>query len=553
MSSRHAGEPLSTVLEGVVQEHAAARIILSLNPTTGEPIGRVESAGPEAIDAAVDQAASVLKLWHRTSWKERNTHLARLAALIHEQAEDIAQLIAAEQGKPVLEALALEVLPALDHLRFLARHAQRLTSAEGIWPREPLYAHKRSHYLYDSIGVVALITPFNLPFALPLVQIGAALAMGNAVVLKPSELTPLCGDRLGELVIQAGFPEGLVQVIHTEREDGLFLVANGRVDKIFFTGSRETSHQIVAGAGWMPRPVVLSLGGKHPSVVVADADLDRAARGVVWGALANCGQNCGSIERVYVQEAVAARFVERVLAEVDRLRVGNPLSEEVDLGPLSSEMRRQQVHAHVTEAVDAGALRLRGGEIPDGPGFFYPPTVLLNPPLDCRLLQEETLGPVIPIVLVEHLEQGILLANDTDYALTASGWTSSAANADRLMEGLQAGVVTVNDVLYSFGEPASTWSGYKASGMGHNHGKPGLREMSRVKFASYDPAPSEAPVFAYPYDQARNHIVRRVMNALHSSSFAERIGALARLLFSKHFRARVSMRSFLPAWKNRSK
>jgi len=544
---------MPAVLEGVIQESAPPRVIVSLNPATGEPIGRVESAGPEAIDAAVEQAASVLKLWHRTSWKERNAHLSRLARLIHEQAEDIAQLIAVEQGKPFVEALTLEVLPALDHLRFLANHAQRLTSPEGIWPRQPLYAHKRSHYMYDSIGVIALITPFNLPFALPLVQIGAALAMGNAVLLKPSELTPLCGDKLGELAVQAGFPDGLVQVVHAAAEDALFLVANARVDKIFFTGSGETSQQIVAGAGWMPRPVVLSLGGKHPSIVVADADLDRAARGVVWGALANCGQNCGSIERVYVQEAVAARFVERVLAEVDRLRIGDPLSPDVDLGPLSSEERRQKVHAQVCEAVAAGALKLRGGEISEGPGFYYPPTVLLNPPPDCQLLREETLGPVIPIVLVEHLEQGILLANDCDYALTASGWTSSAANADRLMEGLQAGVVTVNDVLYSFGEPASTWSGYKASGMGHNHGKSGLREMSRAKFVSYDPGPSEATVFAYPYDHGMRQLVQRVVHALHSASFGERIGALARLIFSKEFRARVPIRSFLPAWKNRTR
>lgn len=525
----------------------------SVNPATGATIETFGCAGPAEIDRAVETAVAMHALYRGSSWKEKHAHLRRLASLLEEQAEDLAELVALEQGKPKVEALALEILPAIDHLCFLLTNAERLTASEGIWPRHPFYAHKRSHYLYDPVGVVALITPFNLPLAIPLIQVAAALAAGNSVILKPSELTPCCGNRIGELVAQAGFARGLVQVIHTDREDTLFLVAHPQVDKIFFTGSRETAQKVMAGAGWMPRPIVIASGGKHPAVVSADADLDRTARAIVWGAFANGGQNCGAVERVYVEQPVAARFMQRILDEVDRLVVGDPLATGVDLGPLASEKRREEVHAQVLEAIALGAHRLRGGEIPSGPGFYYPPTVLLNPPSTCRMMREETLGPVLPIVVTENLEQAILLANDSEYALTASGFTSSPGTADRMMEGLRAGVVTVNDVLYSFGEPASTWSGHKASGVGYNHGKAGLREMFHAKFASYDQAPVATSAFAFPYDAAALAVIERALVALHGRGRFTRLGALVKLVFSRRFRRRVPVRSFLPAWKNRSR
>jgi succinate-semialdehyde dehydrogenase/glutarate-semialdehyde dehydrogenase len=507
----------------------------------------------DEIDRAVSSAASAHAFWKGSLFEERKRRLLRLADLVFEQAEDVATLIATEQGKPFVEALTLEVLPALDHLRFLALHAERLTSNQGIEPRQPLYAHKRAHYLYDSIGVIALVTPFNLPFAIPLIQAGAALAMGNSVILKPSERTPLCGLRVGELVIEAGFPPGLVNVLHTAREETLYLVANDKVRKIFVTGSIDTGQQVMVTAGCAPRPVVLSLPGKHPSLVAADAALEQAARGVVWGALANAGQNCGAVERVYVEQRVASRFLELMLAEVDRVKMGGPLEEDVGMGPLISAERRREVHGQVTDAVRSGARLLRGGKIPNGPGFFYPPTVLLGPRPECRLMREETLGPVIPIVVVDSLEQALLLANDSDYALTASGWTKSPATAERLMVGLQAGVVTINDLLYSFGEPASTWSGYRRSGLGHTHGAAGLREMCRQKFASFDPSQAEAPLFGFPYDGQASALARASIQTLHNPRRRRRLGGLLKLIRLKRFRARVPLRCFLPAWKRRSR
>ena len=274
----------------------------------------------------------------------------------------------------LLEAFNLEVLPALDHLKFIIDYAERFHAGLKVDPRHPFYAHKRAYYLYDAIGVIALVTPSSLPFASPLIQVAAALAMGNAIVLKPSERTPLSALRIGELCMEAGFPAGLVNVVPALPKEVPNLVAHSKVDKAFLTGSVKAGRQVMVAAGAELRPVVLCLGGKHPSVVAGDADVDRAARGVVWGALANAGQNCGSIERVYVEESIASQFVDRVVEEVERVKVGSSLADEVDMGPLLSEEHRKEVHKQVTEAVKRGARLLRGGSVPEGPGFFYPPT-----------------------------------------------------------------------------------------------------------------------------------------------------------------------------------
>jgi acyl-CoA reductase-like NAD-dependent aldehyde dehydrogenase len=523
--------------------------IADINPSTGEPFAWVACADTAEIERAIEAATFASKLWRGAPFEERARRLGRLAALVHEQAEPLASLIALEQGKPFAEALALEILPALDHLSFLSRHARELTQGEPIEPRHPLYAHKRALYLYDPLGVVVLITSSSLPFAQPLIQTASALAMGNAVILKPSELTPLTALRVGELCAEAGFPAGLVNVVPATPEDTLRLVSHDKVAKVFVTGTHETGQGIMAVAALAPRPVVLSLGGKHPSIVAADADVSRAARGIVWGALANAGQNCGAVERVYVEERIAAAFVQAVLAEVDSARSGDPLGGSIEVGPLISEARRQTVHEHVSEAVLFGARLPRGGQIPAGPGFFYPPTVVLDPPEGCRLLQEETLGPVIPIVAVESIERAIEKANDSAFALTASGWTKSEDTAERLMVGLQAGVVTINDVLYAYGEPAATWSGFKRSGMGASHGLSGLKEMSRRRFVSFDGSPSEAPAFAFPYGAEAGGAVASVMDALHAPKRWTRGVALLRLLRSSRFRARVPWRSFLLARK----
>lgn len=527
--------------------------LVCVNPSNGEPFARVACAATAEVDQTIETAIMASALWRSTAMQERSRKLHRLADLILEERDTIAALITLEQGKPAIEALNLEVLPALDHLRYLADHAPEAFTGEPVHPRRPLYVHKQAHYMYEPLGLVAIVSPYTFPFALPLIQAGAALAMGNAVLVKPSEQTPVSALRIGELCQEAGFPPGVVNILPATKIEALYLVSHPKVDKVFLTGNLETGQQVMATAGCVPRPVVLSLGGKHPAVVAADADIERAARGIVWGALSNGGQNCGGVERVYVEEPVAQRFLDRVLKEVDALRVGDPQSGPVEIGPLISEEHRKHVHGQVCEAVGRGAQLLRGGRMPEGPGFFYPPTVVLGPPQDSWLLKEETQGPVIPVVVVESLERAIMLANDSEYSHTASGWTSSSAVAERLMSALQAGVVTINDVLYPLGEPAATKAGYRLSGLGNVHGIAGLREMCRRRFVSHDPLPAQAPVMAFPYDGASEKAAEALMTRLHAKSFGGRLRAYLTLLMNRRFRSRVPRRFFFTKRRSRSR
>ncbi len=532
---------------------SGANALECTDPTRGEVFAQVRCTSPEMVSETINTASLAFAMWKGTALAERLAVIERLGRLIHRQADRIAARISQEQGKPIQEALALEILPALDHLNFLIAHAEETYSGRPIQPRHVFYAHKQVHYLYEPFGLVAIATPYCMPFSLPLVQIASALAMGNAVLFKPSELTPLTGLLIGDLCREAGFPHGLLQVLPMQREEAMFLMSHPGIDKIFLTGSPESGRQVMAIAGCMPKPVVLSLGGKSAAVVADDADLDRAARGVVWGAMANAGQNCTAVERVFVTEGVATRFTEKVLEQVDALTVGDPAGESVDIGPLISAWRRRHVHGQVQEALEQGARLLRGGEIPEGRGFFYPPTVLLNPPLDGRLMTDETLGPVLPIVVCDSVEQAIFRANRCDFALSAVGWTSSRETAERLMSGLQAGEVTINDQFYARGEPAATRAGYRMSGLGNLSGIAGLQEMCRRRFTSSDLKKSIGPLFAFPYDREHCRMTWGSMALLHGRSLPGRLGALFRLLSLRRFRGKVPGRFLLLRSRKRRK
>lgn len=537
------GPPLTPWIAGQADGGGGA-LIPCVDPATGEPFAQVATATADDVDRAVDAAGLAAALWRKTPFADRRVHLHRLADVLRDEAWTIAHALALELGRPAVETLALEVLPALDHVRYVADHAHDALAGEAVWPRRPMHAHKTAYYLFEPVGLVAIVTPFSAPFALPMAQTAAALAMGNAVLLRPSEHAVLAGLRVGECVARAGFPDGVVNVLPTVREDALFVVTHPRVDKIFVTGTLETGREILARAGCVPRPVVLALGGKHASVVASDADLERAARGVVWGALAASGQHPAAIERVYVEEPVAHRFVDLVLARVDELRTGNPREQRVELGPLISDAHRRRVEAQVGEALARGAKLLRGGQVPAGPGFFYPPTVVLAPPEDSALMREVTLGPVIPIVVVDSLERAVLLANDRPSNPWASGWTRSPETAARLLESLEADVVTVNDVLYDFGEPAATRGFHGLAGMGEHGGITGLREMCRRRFVVHDPFEAQAPLHAHPYDREAERAAGALLARLHARGPLARLRGLAGLAASARFRARVPRRFF---------
>lgn len=304
-----------------------------------------------------------------------------------------------------------------------------------------------------------------------------ALLAGNAVVLKPSELTPLTGLRIKDVFDRAGLADGLLQVVTGDGSTGAALVGAG-VDKIMFTGSVATGKRVAEAAAKYLTPVVLELGGKDPMIVLDDANIQNAARGAVWGAFANAGQACASVERCYVHESIAERFIADVVAETKRLRQGVGTDKTADLGSMTSERQLLTVQKHVDEAIDKGATALTGGDrLPDSAGPFFEPTVLIDVNHDMDIMREETFGPVLPIMTFKTDDEAVRLANDSIYGLTASVWTSNIGRGRRLAERIDAGTIMVNEVLYTHGIAQTPWGGVKQSGFGRTHGRAGLLEL----------------------------------------------------------------------------
>ncbi len=500
-----------------------------VNPATGDAFAETSLLDAAQAGEAVAAAHAAFPAWSRTSVRERARLLDRLRQSIVGEADAIARLIEREQGKPAAEAYAVEVLPSLEALRHLSAHAEELLRDDVLEAQQLLLAHKEARLLYAPIGVVLAIKPWNYPWGLSLPVVATALVAGNTVVLKPAPATTLVGLKLGALAAQAGFPEGVLSVVATDDAVAAGLVLDPRVGKIVFTGSVATGRKVMAAAAQNLTPVLLELGGKDPAIVCRDADLERAARGIVWGAFVNAGQTCASVERVYVERAVAEEFLARVVAETRLLRTGDPAVGEIEVGPMTLARQRGIVEAHVADAVARGARVLTGGAAPEGSGFFYPPTVLAEVDHSMTVMREETFGPVLPVMVVDSLEQAIALANDSPYGLTASGWTRSEQTAKRLQRELVAGIVSINDHLSSFGEPTAPWGGVKWSGIGRTHGLLGLREMVQPRYVSLDRGRGPE-LWWYPYDAGLRRLLAQAAPALYDRSFLRRVAAQLGLL-----------------------
>jgi acyl-CoA reductase-like NAD-dependent aldehyde dehydrogenase len=508
----------------------------AVNPATGEAFAAASLLDAEQAASAVEAAASAFAAWSRTSFRERASHLDRLREVVVRDADAVAHLVEREQGKPAAEAYIAEVLPSLEALKHLSAHGEEMLREDVLESRQLLLAHKDTRLVYAPIGVVLAIKPWNYPWGLALPVVASALIAGNTVVLKPAPATTLVGLRLGMLAHRAGLPDGVLNVVALDDALAPGLVRDPRVGKIVFTGSVATGRKVMAAAAENLTPVLLELGGKDATIVCRDADLDRAAKGVVWGAFMNAGQTCASVERVYVEREVAEPFLSRVLEETRKLHEGDPARGTVDVGPMTLERQRRIVEEHVADAVAQGARVLAGGHPPDGPGHHYPPTVLVDVDHRMKVMKEETFGPVLPVMAVDGLDEAIRLANDSDYGLTASGWTRDPETARRLQRELAAGVVSINDHASSFGEPTAPWGGVRHSGIGRTHGLLGLREMVQPKYVSLDRGRG-AELWWYPYSADFTRLMAVAAPALYSTSLLARLrGQLHLTLFGRLWR-----------------
>jgi acyl-CoA reductase-like NAD-dependent aldehyde dehydrogenase len=451
--------------------------LISYDPASGEEIGNAPLVMPEEVARAVGRAREAQSEWAGLSFRERGRVIMKARQILLNELDEIALLISRETGKPVAEAISMELVPTLDLMQYFARKTSSLLKPRGVSVGQYWIMGRSSYEVYKPMGVVGVISPWNYPWATPLAEVVLALMAGNAVVLKPSELTPLTGLKIKEIFDRADLADGLLQVVTGDGSTGAALVGSG-VDKIMFTGSVATGKRIAEAAAQYLTPVVLELGGKDPMIVLHDADLKNAVRGAIWAAFANSGQSCASVERLYVHESIADRFIEEVVAETKRLHQGNGADEDCDIGSMTSERQLRIVERHIKDAETKGAIALTGGERVAGvPGALFPPTVLTNVNHEMDVMREETFGPVLPIMTFKTEEEAIRLANDSIYGLTASVWTRDISHGKRVAEQIDAGTVLVNDALYVHAVGQTPWGGVKQSGYGRTHGRAGLLEV----------------------------------------------------------------------------
>jgi len=490
-----------------------------------------DTASPEEVHAVVARARQAQAAWSALGVTERSRLVARVKARVLDRAETIAATIREEIGKPAVEALLGEVLPTADVVDYWTENVAELLEPRELEIDALAYPGKEGTLEREPRGVVAVIMPWNFPVALPLRTIVPALLAGNTVVFKPSEVTPRSGTLVAELF--SDLPDGVLGVVQGAGDVGTALCA-ADVDLVVFTGSVATGRKVAHACAERLVPCSLELGGKDAAIVLADANLERAANGVVWGAMMNAGQNCASIERVYVEKEIAEEFTEKVLAVVASLRAG------VDYGPLATEAQRATVARHVDEARAAGARVVAGGaEAESGPTRDYPPTVVRVDGDDTALMRDETFGPVLPIAVVDGVDEAIARANASRYGLTASLWTKDRKRALVLARKLRAGVVTINNHGFTGALPAAPWSGHRETGWGITGSPLALDALTRPRLVLLDRSRGPTELWWYPYTPALRNVAT-AMATLRSSTqgFFRRAAALVRLVGAMLARAR---------------
>ncbi len=486
----------------------------SFNPATGELVGSVATIGPGEVQGAVDDVAEVQPFWGELSLADRARYLTRAAELLAADVDEVAELLTAEQGKPITESYSMEVLPTIDGLRWIAEEGPSILDDREIRMGRGLFIGKKGKFSFEPIGVVGVISPWNYPWSIPFGEVALALMAGNGVVLKPSEVTPLLGERIRVAFEKAGVPDGLIRVLHGDGSVGAALCESS-AGKIFFTGSARAGYAVGGACAARMKGAVLELGGKDPAIVCADADLDTAVAGIAWGGFANAGQTCSGIERVYAVQDVAERLTERLAEAASKLRVGDPADWGTEIGPMTTPEQFEKVSELVDDAVGAGAERLCGGptEVPGSSGSYYAPTVLRGVKQEMRVMKEEVFGPVLPVVPVANEEEAIELANDSDFGLGASVWTRDRRKGERIARRLESGMVWINDHAYTHAAMQCAWGGVKDSGLGRTHSQFGLYECCEIKTVTWT-SPRSRNFWWHPYDETRGEAFRSASDLL---------------------------------------
>jgi acyl-CoA reductase-like NAD-dependent aldehyde dehydrogenase len=484
------------------------------NPATGQTITTVPTLSGEQVKALVARARAAQPAWDAIGFEERGRVLRRAQKWVTDNADRIIETIVSETGKTYEDAQLAEIMYAAAAFGFWAKEAPHFLADEPMKSANPLVKGKRLVVRYAPVGVVGVIGPWNFPLTNSFGDCIPALAAGNAVILKPSEVTPLTSLLMAEGLRASGLPDDVFQVATGDGATGAALI--DEVDFVMFTGSTKTGKKVMERAAQTLTPVGLELGGKDPMIVLADADLERAANAAAYYSMNNGGQVCISIERVYVEAPVYDQFVQKVTDKVKRLRQGRSSGPgSVDVGAVTFPPQLDVIESHVRDAVAKGARVLTGGRAAPGPGMFYEPTVLVDVDHTMSCMTEETFGPTLPIMKVGDAEEALTLANDSPYGLQASVWTKDTRRGEALARRVQAGAVCVNDAQVNYTALELPMGGWKTSGLGTRHGAGGIRKYTKQQTILVTRLAGKRDPHMFPYSKRMTGLIGKLTKLLY--------------------------------------
>jgi acyl-CoA reductase-like NAD-dependent aldehyde dehydrogenase len=484
------------------------------NPATGQVVARVDSVGPEQIPEIVARARAAQPGWEALGFAGRARVFKRAQRWVVDNSDRIVETIVSETGKAWEDAQLAEVNYAAAAFGFWAKNAEKYLAEERVRTASPFVKGRKLVVRYAPVGVVGVIGPWNYPLTNSFGDCIPAMAAGNAAILKPSHITPLTSLLMAEMLRECGLPDDVFQVVPGRGDTGSALI--DEVDFVMFTGSTETGKKVMERAARTLTPVALELGGKDPMVVLADADLERAANAAVHYSMQNAGQTCISTERVYVEEPIYDEFVSLVTRKVGELRQGVPQGPgSVDLGAVINPPQSDIVEEQVNDAVAKGAHVVSGGHRSDTNGHFYEPTLVVDVDHSMELMREETFGPTLPIMKVRDADEAVRLSNDTPYGLQASVWTKDVAKGERLARRIEAGAVTVNDAQINYLAFELPMGGWKESGLGTRHGPDGIRKYTKKQALLVTRFAPKKDLHMVPYSAKRTRLLSRLLKLVY--------------------------------------
>jgi succinate-semialdehyde dehydrogenase/glutarate-semialdehyde dehydrogenase len=475
--------------------------IVVKNPMTGLELGSLNCTVPEELQDILKKAKNAQIIWAAQSIKERAKIIKEFRDLIIKDAEDIAKKISEESGKTIFESLFMELYGTIGLISYFANHSKKILKDKKI--KLHLLKNKSSYIKYVPMGVIGIISPSNFPFAIPLSETIMALLAGNAVILKPSPITPLIALYIKNLFDKTDLPRDLFHVVFGYGEIGQALISSG-VNKIYFTGSVNGGRAVASACAKEMIPCVLELGGKAPAIILSDADPERTAKALVWGAFANQGQVCASVERVYVEEALHDLLLNKILMETKNLRFGDNKTCETEIGAINLPNHISLLEEQIKDAVYKGAKIEFGGTKKESNGQTFIPTILSNCTSEMRIMHEECFGPILPIMKVKNYEEALVLSNNNNLGLCAYVFTQNKKLGKEISNKLEAGDIMINDVLSTYAIPETPWHGIKLSGMGKVHSDDGLRAMCYERHVNYySIRPFSTELWWYPYSKTK--------------------------------------------------